>query len=86
MGTLRWEKEQADAAEQEQRRQQAEARQRELQLAEAETRVRMAALAKELELQQSELARLAESQARDSQRTTTNLKDLNLLRGADQDQ
>lgn len=86
MGTLRWEKERAEAAEQEQRRQQAEARQRELQLAEAETRVRMAALAKELELQQSELARLAESQARDSQRTTTNLKDLNLLRGADQDQ
>ena len=86
MGTLRWEKEQAAAAEQEQRRQQAEARRRELQLAEAETRVRMAALAKELELQQSELARLAESQARDSQRTTTNLKDLNLLRGADQDQ
>ena len=86
MGTLRWEKERAEAAEQEQRRQQAAARQRELQLAEAETRVRMAALAKELELQQSELARLAESQARDSQRTTTNLKDLNLLRGADQDQ
>ena len=85
MGTLRWEKEQAEVAEQEQRRQQAEARQRELQLAEAETRVRMAALAKELELQQSELARLAESQARDSQRTTTSLKDLNLLRGADQD-
>jgi len=86
MGTLRWEKEQAEVAEQEHRRQQAETRQRELQLAEAETRVHMAALAKELELQQSELARLTESQARDSQRTTTSLKDLNLLRGADQDQ
>jgi len=86
MGTLRWEKEQAEAADQEQRRQQAEARQRELQLAEVETRARLAALTKELELQQSELARLAESQARDSQRTTTSLKDLNLLRGADQDQ
>jgi len=86
MGTLRWEKEQAEVADQEHRRQQAEARQRELQLAEAETRARMAALAKELELQQSELARLAESQAQDSQRTTTSLKDLNLLRGADQDQ
>lgn len=86
MGTLRWEKEQADAAEHEQRRQQAEDRRRELQLAEAETRVQLAALAKELELQQNELARLAESQARDSQRTTTSLKDLNLLRSADQDQ
>jgi circadian clock protein KaiC len=86
MGTLRWEKEQTEAAEQEQRRQQAEVRQRELQLAEAEIRARMATLTKELELQQSELARLAESQARDSQRATTNLKDLNLLRGADQEQ
>ena len=86
MGTLRWEKEQAEVAEQEHRRQQAEARQRELQLAEAETRAHLAALAKELELQQSELARLAESQAQDSQRATTSLKDLNLLRGADQDQ
>lgn len=86
MGTLRWEKEQAEAAEQEQRRQQAEVRQHELQFAEAETKARLAALTKELELQHSELARLAENQSQDSRRTTTNLKDLNLLRGADQEQ
>lgn len=58
MGTLRWEREEAERREQERRRMEREQRRRELEAAKAEVEARMAALRNELEAKETALAQL----------------------------
>ena len=58
MGTLRWEREEAERREQERRRLEEEQRRRQLEAAEAELEARMASLQRELEAKRAELDQL----------------------------
>lgn len=62
MGTLRWEKEEAEEQRRAEMRREMAHRQREIQAMERETQARIEALQSELALRQSEVARLAEEQ------------------------
>lgn len=64
MGTLRWEREEAERREEEQRRLEKEQRRRELKAAEAEMEATVASLRYELEMKRAELEQLEEASAR----------------------
>ena len=85
MGTLRWEKERAEALEKERARAEVERKQRELELSEAETLARMEALKRQLEAQRAELALLIAQQKAQEEEWRVRQKDLSEMRDADEE-
>jgi circadian clock protein KaiC len=85
MGTLRHEKEAAEASERAFARLEAERKRRELELAEAEASTRIAMLQRELEARQAELARLREEEKTREQRWRIQQEQVQRLRAKDED-
>jgi hypothetical protein len=85
MGTLRHEKEAAEASERAFARLEAERKRRELELAEAEASTRIAMLQRELEARQAELARLREEEKTREQQWRIQQEGVQRLRAKDED-
>ncbi len=85
MGTLRWEKERAEALEKERTRVEVERKQRELELSEAETLARLEALKRALEAQRAELALLIAQQKAQEEEWRVGQKDLGEMRDVDEE-
>ena len=85
MGTLRWEKERAGAAERELRRAEAEHKRRELEASEAEIVRCLEVLKHELEAKRAELHLLQVQQEVQEERWGAGQKDIAALRGADKE-
>lgn len=85
MGSLRWERERAEALEKERARAEVERKQRELELSEAETLARLEALKRQLEAQRAELALLIAQQKAQEEEWGVRQKDLGEMRGADKE-
>jgi circadian clock protein KaiC len=83
MGTLRWEKEEAQRAEQARERRNMLRRARQLSLAESEVRGRIEALNRELELRRAESEAMAEDIRLDMAQRDASTAELGRLRGAD---
>jgi circadian clock protein KaiC len=85
MGTLRWEKESAEAFEEERARAEVERKRRKLELSEAETLARLEALKHQLEVQRAELALLSAQQKVQEEEWRVRQKDAGEMRGADKE-
>jgi circadian clock protein KaiC len=83
MGTLRWEKEEAQRCEQEQARRNMLRRARQLSLAESEVRARIEALTRELELRHAESEAMAEDIKLEMAQRDASIAELGRMRGAD---
>ncbi len=85
MGSLRWERERAEALQKERARVEVERKQRELELSEAETLARLAVLERQLEAQRAELALLIAQQKTQEQAWVVGQEDRGKERGADKE-
>jgi circadian clock protein KaiC len=85
MGSLRWEKERAEALDKERTRAEVERKRRELELSEAETLARLEALKRQLEAQRAELALLIARQKVQEEEWGVRQKDLGEMRDVDEE-